>query len=1065
MNLLKYWPTEVDCLECITPEAENPSDAVFLAVHQEMRFVRRSFHTNQAEKKSQKELLNEFLRDEPSRRVILPILGESGIGKSHLVRWLKVQLQQREDRDKRHVILIPKSSSLKSVLGRILDGLEGPRYAEIRNQLKAARDQMDEIGAKQRIRAELLTAIERNHAIALERKVKSRETGGELSKQDQIWIGHGDSRALPSLLKDPATEILFMHGTTSRPGIISELARHLTKDTSEADSPRRQFENQDFLIPNELANEIKEAGPIAGRYLDKLQRTTSTKQLEEAIELLNGVVDDAIAPLATPADTSLSELFYEVRRELLADGRELVLLVEDFAVLAGVQRALLDAILREGQTGGKSEACTIRTALAVTDGYFFSANLETVQTRAVHGWWIELGDDEVEDEITNQIGNFVAAYVNAARIGAKQLEKHYEDSANVGKKAPNAMEHLAPEPDEIGLLANFGQSADEYSLFPLNQSAICTIADWRLRDQQGRLKFHPRSVINEIILPVVKDARISFERGVFPPEMFLGYPKTRISADLTDEVSRKESDPLRRDQYLYLLHFWANQPEKLAEAVLPAGVFESFGLPPLDGSKKAVAPESLKPLGSRDKNAAADTGIKHKDKTEPVVEREPLAIRQFVDKINDWRGGGILGQGEANRIRGWMNTHILHSINWEAELLRSIKPKTETFANRIYLPKAKGNRVTPSQAFVLTAGDEQFDDSAIANDLFSAIRAMLRYDHYSEWDYDQADDDYIYVSNFIDSHLEQATNWIHAKYKHVDGSPVPSLTQSLLWQARILNVETAHKSDDASQMDAIFAIPSERSNPDDDQEWNGFLDKLASNRKLLQDELLERVVAIQGTKWGDHTPPKLHAVDASQMLGVIQAFRKTWQVSEKFPTLPNNPPDELKAIDKHISEIIRFGNSRIEERRKRIAGQSKLIVAELGKEYDKNELLKDLEEVCSLSEQHGLKGDVTVGQLRKLAENFKDARAKEIGEQVEAIVSSDDLATRMTAIARLDIQTHALLVEFAETCSKFLKERANKAQGQILAWTPEVVEMKKATVDEILRELENAVVPYEKDDA
>ncbi len=1057
MNLLKFWPTEADCLECITPEAENPSDEVFLAVHQEMRFIRRSFHTDQAEKRSQKQLLNEFLRDEPSGRVILPILGESGIGKSHLVRWLKIQLRQREDRNKRHVILIPKSSSLKSVLGRILDGLEGPRYEEIRGQLRAAREQMDDIGAKQRIRAELLTAIERNHAIAAQQKQKSRETGGELSRQDQLWIGHGEPRALPSLLKDPATESLFMQGTPSRAGIISELARHLTKDTSEADSPRRQFEKADFLIPNELANDIKEAGAIAGRYLEKLQRSTSTKQLEEAVELLNGIVDDAIAPLATPADTSLSELFYEVRRQLLADGRELVLLVEDFAVLAGVQRALLDAILREGQTGGKAEACMIRTALAVTDGYFFSANLKTVQTRAVHGWWIETGEEDAEEDVTNQIGNFVAAYINAARIGAKNLKKHYSDCANVGRKAPDAMAYLAPEADEVCLLANFGQSADDYSLFPFNQSAICTIADWRLRDQQGRLKFHPRSVINEIILPVLKDARVSFERGMFPPEMFLGYPKTRISADLTDEVSRKESDPFRRDQYLYLLQFWARQPEKLADAVLPEGVYESFSLPPLDGSRAAVAPKPLKPLRDQHKTEAKR---KHEVEMEPVVEREPLAIRHFVDKINDWRGGGILGNVDANKIRGWINTHILHSINWEAELLRPIKPTTNTFATSIYLPQSKGNPPSLEKAFVVVANDEQFADSAVANAVFSAVRAMLRYDHYNGWDYNEADNDYIAISNFIDGHLGHAKSWIHAKYKNVEGSAVPSLTQALLWQARLLNVETAHKSDDASQMDAVFADAPELSNCDDDQEWRGFLNELATNRRLLKEELLDRVAAIQGS-----TGNKPYAVDASQLLEVIQDFRKTWKVSEKFPAIPNNAPDDLKALDKHVNLIMRFGNSKIEDRRQRIADQSQLIVAELGKEYDKNELLKDLEEVCSLSEQHGLKGEVTVGQLRKLAEKFKDARAKEVGDQVEAIVSGDDPATRMTAIARLDIQTHALLVEFAETCSRFLKERAGKAQGKILAWTQEVVEKKKTKVDEVLQELEHAVAPYRKENA
>jgi hypothetical protein len=1059
MTMLRFWPTEADCLECITPEAENPSDAVFLAVHQEMRFIRRSFHTDQAEAKSQKQLLNEFLRDDPSGRVILPILGESGIGKSHLVRWLKVQLRQREDHAKRHVILIPKSSSLKSVLGRILEGLVGPRYEEIRGQLRAAREQMDGIGAKQRIRAEILTAVERKYDEACNERRKAQVSGKKTKPEHELWYGHGDSKKLPALFGDPGTQDLFLTGTSERPGIISELARHLTQDTSRETSPRRQFEAADFQVPRELEEAVSKAGDYARNYLQKnLLKESSAKALGQVVELLNSIVDDAIAPLATPADTSLSELFYEVRRQLLADGRELVLLVEDFAVLAGVQRALLDAILREGQTGGKTEACMIRTALAVTDGYFFSANLETVQTRAVHGWWIESGAEESEDNVKNQIGNFVAAYVNAARIGARRLETHYNDLANVGKKAPNAMEYLAPETDELGLLVSFGQSADDYSLFPFNHSAICTIADWRLRDQKGRLRFHPRSVINEIILPVVKDCRAYFETEVFPPQMFLGYPKIRISRDLDADVSRKVSDPFRRDQYLYLLQFWGGKPERLADAIIPVGVFNSFGLPKLDGSKTTAAPEQLKRVRSPDETVVGDTGKQAAVKVAPDVEREPLAIRQFVEKINEWRGGGVLGQVEANRIRGWMNVHILHSVNWEAELLRSVKPATNTFATSIYLPRARGNPPNQENAFVHVASDEQFGNSVIANEIFSAIRAMLRYDHHNGWDYDQGDDDYIEVSNFIEFHLVNATRWIRTKYKNVDGSPVQSLVPALLWQARILNVEAAHKPEDASQIDAIFGEPAEQKKADDDQEWNGFLDELKASRKLLQDELLERVAAFQGI---GKTP---HAVDASQLLLIIQDFRKTWKVSEKFPALQGGAPEELKAIERHINLIVRFGDSRIESRRQRIAEQSELIVAELGKSYNKNELLKDLEEVCSLSEQHGLKGEVTVGQMRKLAERFKDARAKEVGEQVAAIVLSEDLATRMTAIARLDIETHALLVEFANTCSKFLKERSHQAQGKILEWTPEVVEMKKANVDKILHELENSVAPYRKED-
>ncbi|MFN8765058.1 MAG: hypothetical protein ACK5ZC_11340, partial [Pirellulaceae bacterium] len=46
--------------------------------------------------------------------------------------------------------------------------------------------------------------------------------------------------------------------------------------------------------------------------------------------------------------------------------------------------------------------------------------------------------------------------------------------------------------------------------------------------------------------------------------------------------------------------------------------------------------------------------------------------QQFIKKLDDWKNNGVLGQGEANKIRGWINTHLMHSINWEAELLRSV---------------------------------------------------------------------------------------------------------------------------------------------------------------------------------------------------------------------------------------------------------------------------------------------------------------------------------------------------------------------------------------------------------
>jgi hypothetical protein len=526
-------------------------------------------------------------------------------------------------------------------------------------------------------------------------------------------------------------------------------------------------------------------------------------------------------------------------------------------------------------------------------------------------------------------------------------------------------------------------------------------------------------------------------------------------------VQRKESDPERQEQYLYLLHFWANKPERLVQASLPTGVFTAFGLKPLDGSKTATAPQTLKPLSPNKESEGSGTPptILERETDKPEVERDPPVIQQFIKKLDDWKNNGVLGQGEANKIRGWINTHLIHSINWEAELLRSVKPTTNTYQTSIYLPRAKGNPPNIEKAFVVVADDEQFKEANIANEVFSVIRAMLRYDHYGDWDYDQSDEDYVYVANFIDSHLENASVWVRAKYKNVDGIPVSSLVQSLLWQSRQLNIESAHKKDDASQLDAVFASPVVSGSTNDDGEWRDFLCDLFSHHKLLQEELLERVGAFQGT---GKTP---HAVDAFQLLSTIQEFRKTWKLSEKFPSLLGGVSDELKAIEKHVGSLYRLGSSKIDARRKRIAEQSKRIVDELGQDYDKSELLKDLESVCTLSQQYGLSGDISVNQIRQLAEKFHNAAVKDVGKQVDEIVSGDDLPAQMTAIAKLDIETHALLVEFSQTCAQFLRERAGKAQNKILAWSAAVVEKKKLDVDEILKTLEEAVVPYQKVDA
>src|SRR3989454_3130513 len=137
-DLLRYWPREEDVVACVKTDAEASSEAVSLAVHQSMRFERRVI----GEEGSvigycdEHELLRAFLTENlPEGRVILPIVGSSGIGKSHVVRWLDAQIRRMPRKNDRVVIRIPRGTSLKGVLGILLKEIQGPAYGRYRQEL------------------------------------------------------------------------------------------------------------------------------------------------------------------------------------------------------------------------------------------------------------------------------------------------------------------------------------------------------------------------------------------------------------------------------------------------------------------------------------------------------------------------------------------------------------------------------------------------------------------------------------------------------------------------------------------------------------------------------------------------------------------------------------------------------------------------------------------------------------------------------------------------------------------------------------------------------------------
>src|SRR6266508_5850546 len=157
----------------------------------------------------------------------------------------------------------------------------------------------------------------------------------------------------------------------------------------------------------------------------------------------------------------LQRAMLDLRAELARQEQEIVLLIEDFALVQGVQRDLLDAIIEPGVREGRQVLAPIRTLMAVTSG-FFDRLADTVITRAtagtpyVYDLDAQFGDDISDDDITS----FIGRYLNAARLGRDRLEHLMIRNA---EEVPNACDQCAVRD---ACHRGFETSSEGHGLYP-----------------------------------------------------------------------------------------------------------------------------------------------------------------------------------------------------------------------------------------------------------------------------------------------------------------------------------------------------------------------------------------------------------------------------------------------------------------------------------------------------------------------------------------------------------------------------------------------------------------------
>ncbi len=624
-----------DAVLAVSPrDAVNLSDGHFQAIHHPLRLRQRKLGERAGGRWVEESDIVVALQGplRPDGYLFLPIVGGSGTGKSHLVRWVKDQIRDTRGWEVRY---LPKNrTGLRRAIEIIIRDLHGPRISEAREALSAApaHTEGDEI-LGERLLDELALLVSRP-----EEFLPLSEGPDPRSAQMRAKL----ARELPDVLRDPVVRRKFLE-----PGAVIlrlvGLALRGRQAGDGLDDDATRFRNADLPLSFEEMGATSEG---ARNFLRQLASVGSL--LDAAIDLINEALPLAERRLTVSSQIDLVEVFREVRRALYEDSKELILFIEDLTVLHGVEREFLDAIV-EPVRSASGRMCNLRMIFAVTEGHF--DGLDTVRTRCDDAYWLDAvyGSGGVDPD---EAASFLGRYLNASRSEPALLEASWSQQTGPAWLVNNCVGcPVQPECHET-----FGTSDEGYGLYPYNLAAV-----ERLVSAVSADRFDPREVVRELVNRFLLLGSAELRQDQFPSPTLLD-PFDGVTEPLNPLLSSEVRTlrPGDHERLTNVLRYWADvgDPTRV-NAQVPA----AFGL-----SGASAVLDVLRGLDpdSASRRPATGTTPREQDSRAPAGGPETRLsgpMRTHFDALRAWTGQNRdLPAGATNIVRKLVHKSVLNNL-------------------------------------------------------------------------------------------------------------------------------------------------------------------------------------------------------------------------------------------------------------------------------------------------------------------------------------------------------------------------------------------------------------------
>jgi hypothetical protein len=987
----RYWPTQEEIDRCIKAEAEAASEAVLLAVHQPMPLAVRNAGSQLERPATERKLLEYFLTDDlPEGTLLLAITGASGAGKSHLIRWLNAQLRRDRRAKRMLVVRIPKSASLRSVVDLILEPLAGDqRYEKARIELQQAMAEVTpEVGAIRLVGGLEIALNELGARLTTELRMDP-----QAPNRRDLMARLDHARRLPAFFNDAALQEHF------KPNVLARIVERAIRgnDRPLEDLPLPQFAAEDLRVPGHV--DLGQASFQVRQYYQTVLNRDGGKGFEQAADVLNEALDPAIREVfrlgQAMGGMTLEDIILHIRQILFEDGRELVLLVEDFAALSGIQEVLLRVCIQEAVRDGKLVRAPMRTALAVTDGYL--AGRDTILTRAKREWILKTALD-TEDDVIDRTRALVAAYLNAARWGEAALERRFMGSSQDGHGDLTAWvttfsdENLSA--DEATVLDSFGKGPRDAPLFPYNDAAIRSLARRHLLEG-GRLQFRPRWIINYVLRDVLIH-RSDFKRGTFPPPEF---EDGRPTADVANWLSRAVPAEETRGRLASLLVHWGANPANGDEVGgLPEGLFRAFNLPTPRNLGVANVPPSPPP-------GSEASGPDESSRPGPDTQAEPPdpELARWRDRLEAWVAGTRLGQQDANLLRKVIQSVLSEAINWNGLRVGTSAVQSSL---HIEIPNAAGSGAAAMVRLPI-AEDHRDSDGSLRRTLL----AFVRYHRNGRiWSYPEGDEDSALVANLIDGLAEAYVRTVEGQVE----AEIACIGRLLIRQARVLGLSTHGLGGPRGLAESVLApaVPVVWADlPENSPEarWQELQREAHDIRPRLQDMLISRIGCFQGTGGTAYAIDVVRLSEATRREDAIQ------------------PRDlEQEPLRSHGNAL---GDIRLKVRLSPVVQNLKAFAGEmheaLGESFDKETYVREARALLDVLEKAGAWPGTMFAkkEIEGEIESFRNTALKDLLSKIRPLGAFEDsrsLDEVLAAVGKVDLSVVNRARRFLNGMNAFL---------------------------------------------